>query len=150
MNEVSITTVGDWQDRGHKIMQWSMYDSTPCDKAWSEDAWDDALEMAYRAQPLLLDAPNGVEDGVYDVEYAGEVFGPGHSVSGQPELGEDCHVGVTVVGGKHDAVATAEAVYRVVLKAFGLKYGSRQFDHVYIEALDFNPKTRRFTAHTGS
>ena len=150
MKKVNIATVGDWEHRGHKIMRWSMYDSTLFDKAWSDEAWDDALEMAYRAQPLVLDAPKGVEDGVYDVEYSGEVFGPGCYVYGQPELEEDCHVGVTIVEGKYVPVATAEAVYRVVLKAFGLKYGSRQFDHVYIEALDFNSETKRFVVRMGS
>lgn len=150
MEKAKLATVGDWEDHGHKVMQWSMFDSTPLDKAYAEGAGEDALGRAYRAQVLMLDAPKGVEDGVYDVEYFGKVFGPGHFVIGQPELEQDCQVGVTVVGGKYDAVATAEAVYRVLLQVFDLHYGSVQFDDIYIEGLDFNPQTKRFTAHIGT
>lgn len=101
-------------------------------------------------KPLAFDAPEGVEDGVYDVECFGRIYGPGCFITGQPEPEEDCQVGVTVAEGKYDPVATAEAVYRVVLNVFNLDYGSRQFDSVYIEELDFNPETRRFTVFLGS
>ena len=111
----------------HPVMRWSMYNSSPVDRLY--DDWQErgmemdgnvafamAFSRAYDAQELELDAPHGMEDGIYDfrVEKRTVVFN-----------------GIVVKDGKFDPLLTAHAIYMAQYEFFG----SSRFDHVYIEAI---------------
>ena len=136
-------TIGDLK---HPVMRWSMYDTSSYDSMVdrlvnegklteeNEDEFRETFRRAHLALPLELDAPGGMDDGVYDFNFRYE-----------PDSDITYH-GVVIRDGHFDPEMTAHAIYLAQVRRFG----STRFDHVYIESLTWNTESATFMVCIGS
>ena len=136
-------TIGDLN---HPVMRWSMYDTSSYDSMVdrlvnegkltedNEDEFRETFCKAHLSLPLELDAPGGMDDGVYNFNFQYE-----------RDAGITYH-GVVIRGGHFDPEMTAHAIYLAQVQRFG----STRFDHVYIESLTWSAKSETFMVCIGS
>ena len=120
--------IREWEEVQPTVVQWSMYDK-------SEDIYyngnDDEYDIEYGKIGLMLDAD--YPDGVYDAYVDNHIVGVGR------------YNGVVVKDGKFDPVETSKAIYNASLIAW-----KGEFDHVFIEELNWNEDLNAFVVKMGS
>ena len=145
MNQKEIT-IQDWREMGLQMV-WSIHNEEDRQRhqqtrfQTDEEARDD-----YRRTRLDLEAPEGMEDGVYGAFHRS-------GWRDMPERGES-H-GVTVQEGRFLPEPTDAAIFEAVCRSYRVDpqeapEGRARIDHVFIEKVTHHPGNRMLEVFTGS
>ena len=118
--------IREWEEVQPTVVYWSMYNKD------DEDIYyNTGNEIEHYKIELVLDANH--PDGVYDAYVDNRDGGVGR------------YGGVVVKDGKFDPVETSRAVFNASLVAW-----EGEFDHIFIEKMEWNEDLNAFVASMGS